>query len=139
MNELILDLDSGSIGGFAIGSSEESSQNKGSLNNPTEGYSINLHEGTVSSLFVCYLSGYNGFQCFSGSIKINNDYFNFNSSTTVAEIKSKFGSPTNEWNDGVEKCLEYSTKSFFIEALWSVENGELLQYVSVEYNKGVRA
>ena len=132
MNKLILDLDVGSIDGFAIGSSENARRNVNSMNNPGKGYSINLHEGKVTSLFTCFLSGYNGFQCFTGSIKINNDLFEFNSSTTIDEINSRFGNPTNEWNDGIESCLEYSKAELFIEVVWSVENEVVLQYISAE-------
>lgn len=132
MNKVTFDLDVGSIDGVVIGSSEKDCQSKCNLNNPVEGYSINLHEGEVSSLFTCFLSGYNGFQCFSGYLKINNDLFDLNSSTTISEIKSKLGKPTNEWSDGVESCLEYLRDGLFVEVVWNIENEEVLQYISVE-------
>ena len=88
MNKKIFDLDEGSIAGFFLGSLENSCPNTVILNNPAEGYAINTYEGKISSLFVCFLEGYNGFQCFSGLIKLNNCYFTVNSKTTIDEIKN---------------------------------------------------
>ncbi|QDP01560.1 hypothetical protein [Thalassotalea sp. PS06] len=127
---IFLDLDKGSLLGVRIG--EKADEISISLEDKNKGYSIAVINGTVESIFVSILEGYSGFRSFAGEIKFKESKIYIQTSVSPNELKEAFGSPAAEWEDGVEKCLEYTTQKNHVEFVWGVEDRLHLKYVAIE-------
>ncbi|MCF2858419.1 hypothetical protein L1286_13100 [Pseudoalteromonas sp. SMS1] len=132
MNELTLNLNSGTLQGQTIGYDISISKELSSLESKQHGYSINVIDGKVLSLFICFRSGYRGFDSFKGVCKINLDTYKFNNLTTLDEFIALLGSPTEQWNDGVEQCAIFSINDREIEVIWNVDGEVSLDYLAIE-------
>ncbi|WP_226643972.1 hypothetical protein [Microbulbifer variabilis] len=97
-----------------------------------DGYAINVVDGKISSIFICYRDGYEGFKACESEVWIKEQAFKFNQNTTLTNLKAAFGDPVTTWNDGVEMCAEFKIKNIQVEAIWNVDGDPTFDYLSIE-------
>jgi len=133
MNEILFNIDKGSLSEHKLGD-----QAGTYCGNSDKGYAMNAYSDDLrlSNIIVYFRKGYGQFNVFNGAIIINGNKYYFDEHTTFEEITSAFGSPDNQWNDGVERCVEYNKKGvnrdFDIEIIWHINGEVTLDYISVE-------
>ncbi len=133
MHKILFNIDKGSLSKHKLG--DEVGAYCG---NSDKGYAMNSYRDDLrlSNIVVYFRKGYGDFNVFNGSIMINGNEYHFDKHTTFEEITSAFGSSDNQWNDGVEMCVEYNKKGvnrdFDIEIIWHVDGEVTLDYISVE-------
>ena len=134
MNELDLNLDDGILINYKIGTPIPSTFNNRNFTQLNNGFSINVDDNAIASLFVCFRTGYENFQEFRGTVTVNNEKYTIQSNTTYEEITKILGEPSDTWNDGVEQCATFVKSEIVIEVIWHVDVFQSLDYISIELN-----
>lgn len=132
MENLVFNLNKGTLGEYQIDVKEPSHFNGNYHQDFKQGYGVYLSNNKVSSLVAYFRSGYSGFKSFKGLVVINDKSLSLDQNTTYDEIISAFGKPSEEWNDGVERCVMYTLNKMEIEIIWHVDSFLSLDYISLE-------
>ena len=134
MKCLIFNIDQGSIANYTVGELFETEmENAHPSVHAKEGFSIYEKDGMVAGITIFFKAGYLGHnnKVYQGRISYNNDEVDLSSTSTPEDIVNVFGIPSEQWNDGVEKCMIFMTEGKEIEFIWSVDKVNALEYISV--------
>ncbi|MDQ7050597.1 MAG: hypothetical protein Q9M92_14125 [Enterobacterales bacterium] len=132
MNDLTLNIDDGTLLTYRVGAPIPAGFGRENYSMLEAGYSINIFEDSISSIFVCFREGYEDFKNFKGAVTVNKKKFNLNSNSSYDEVVAIFGEPKDTWNDGVEQCAEFEKNGINIEVIWHVDGVKTLDYISLE-------
>uniref|UniRef100_Q0HPT1 Uncharacterized protein n=1 Tax=Shewanella sp. (strain MR-7) TaxID=60481 RepID=Q0HPT1_SHESR len=128
-NNLILDLDTFSLGGYNLGGQKNKDVTK-----KGDGYGIYGTGKEVANIFTCFNDGYNDFSAFKGIVRYRGQEYFFDKNTTYQQVLSLLGIPSNEWNDGVEMAALFEVEDKEIEVSWNIDGASSLDYISLSIN-----
>jgi len=126
---LIFDFGCNQINGVIL--SEKSPDDIDSFAN--YGIRIAVQKGVTRSILFCMYDGYLDLKPYAGKFTLNKNEFTLNCYDTPDSIKTLFGTPDEEWDDGSEHNCTYKRKGSSIEFCWlHMKRGTLLAYVSID-------
>jgi len=135
MNEVNFNFDNMSLNNFHIGQTIDKYDPDEVVTDKTAGYSIKLKNKMVVHISI-YLANFSyGFSKYQGSFNKGSDFIKFSETSSFEEIKNVFGQPYEEWDDGVERNMQFIVDKYLIEFSWNIEESQpKLMYFSVELN-----
>lgn len=128
---LKLVLDDASFKGNRVGEKISCSIDRSELISLDHGYAIHTLKGVVTSIFICFLDGYEGYRHYQGEILFENQSVNLDQHTTPSEVDVLIGDNFESWDDGVEKSNEYMINGKVLVVIWDSISGKL-KHLSVE-------
>lgn len=124
MNQLFFDIGSNSIFDLKIGA--VCSIKNIQLGSDRKGFNLYFSEKKLLGFFICFCDGYRGFNSFSGDILWMGERKKIDKNTTDKQLEVIYKSlPIKDWNDGVERNLEFSVNGVNHEYNWNSLTGEL--------------
>lgn len=130
MSQLVLDLGQSSILGLKIG--DRFFSEKLELETLGKGYDLYFKDRKLTGFFVCFRDGYKGYGPFLGEVFWLGEKRKITEDTKDEQLKSMYASlPISDWNDGVERNLEFRVNGITHEYNWNSITGKL-DYLLVE-------
>ncbi len=130
-NWINLNLDEGSLGSYKLG--DASNKEREIIYNYDEGFAVEIMDNKVSTIFVYFNDGCNGFKIFRGDVIFKKEKLNFNSRTSPNYIQSIFGTPIEFWDDDVEVNYQFSVNNMILEFDWGYYKNDKNNPLSLDY------
>ncbi|MFD2231228.1 hypothetical protein [Alkalimarinus sediminis] len=132
IDALKLNIEKGSLLGYEVGQQVPTEAHSQNITNFDYGYAVYVLGSVISAIFICFMTDYEGFKSYKGSICFSGKEFHLEQNTSFDEVASIFGEPVEEWNDGVERCAEFLVNGRTVGFIWCVDGKLALKHLSIE-------